>query len=110
MKNIVICLVCLFFSGILIAQDSEVIMTIENEDVSLSDFESIFRKNNKDTLITTDDLDEYMELFINFKLKVQEAKSLGMDTVSSFTQRARRISQATCSSLSDRLRNARQTD
>ena len=86
MKNIIICLICLFFSGISIAQDSQVIMSIENEDVSLSDFESIFRKNNKDTLITADDLDEYMELFINFKLKVQEAKSLGMDTISSFTK------------------------
>jgi peptidyl-prolyl cis-trans isomerase SurA len=35
-------------------------------------------------VITTASLDEYMELFINFKLKVREAIELGLDTSSSF--------------------------
>lgn len=63
---------------------SDVIMTIEDELVTLEDFEAIFRKNNRDTVTTVESLDEYIELFINFKLKVQEAKSLGMDTVQDF--------------------------
>ena len=59
-------------------------MTIEDEVVTVEDFEAIFRKNNRDTITTVESLDEYIELFINFKLKVQEAKSLGMDTVQDF--------------------------
>lgn len=68
------------------SQSSETILTIEEEKVSLEDFESIFRKNNRDSAITKESLDEYIELFINFKLKVQEAKSLGLDTNASFIQ------------------------
>jgi peptidyl-prolyl cis-trans isomerase SurA len=60
------------------------VLSIENEKVSVEEFENIFKKNNRDSVITQAALDEYMELFINFKLKVQEAKSLGLDTVARF--------------------------
>src|SRR5690606_6940768 len=43
-------------------------------------------KNNRDSTITKADLDEYVELFINFKLKVKEAEEMGMDTISQFTR------------------------
>lgn len=62
----------------------DVILTVGNENVTLEDFESIYRKNNRDSIVTKESLDEYIELFINFKLKVAEAKSLGMDTVPAF--------------------------
>lgn len=62
----------------------DIILTVEDEQVTREDFESIFRKNNRDSVITKDALDDYMELFINFKLKVREAKELGLDTASSF--------------------------
>ncbi|MDP4954392.1 MAG: peptidylprolyl isomerase [Flavobacteriales bacterium] len=67
-----------------IAQSSDIILTVEDEKVTREDFESIFRKNNRDSVITTASLDEYMELFVNFKLKVREAIELGLDTSSSF--------------------------
>lgn len=60
------------------------VLTIDQENISLEEFENIFRKNNRETAITPAALDEYMELFINFKLKVMEARSLGMDTVKKF--------------------------
>ena len=63
---------------------SDVVMTLGNEQVSIADFEAIFKKNNRDSVISKADLDEYMELFINFKLKVAEARSRGMDTVPAF--------------------------
>ena len=72
-----------FTAAPLRAQDAAV-LTVGEESVSLADFEHIFLKNNRDSVITEAALDEYMELFINFKLKVQAAEALGMDTVETF--------------------------
>ncbi|MFT4771426.1 MAG: peptidyl-prolyl cis-trans isomerase SurA [Cryomorphaceae bacterium] len=68
------------------AQDSAspVLMTIDDREITKSDFETIYKKNNRDSSITKEDLDEYLELFINFKLKVLEAEELGMDTLTRF--------------------------
>jgi peptidyl-prolyl cis-trans isomerase SurA len=59
-------------------------LTIAGEDVSAADFAHIFKKNNRDSAVTAASLDEYMELFIDFKLKVKAAEDLGMDTATSF--------------------------
>lgn len=64
--------------------DANPVLTVGEETVSLADFEHIFLKNNRDSVITREALDEYMELFINFKLKVQAAEALGMDTAAAF--------------------------
>ncbi len=66
------------------AQESEVILTVAGEDVTKTEFETIFKKNNRDADVSPEALQEYMELFINFKLKVKEAESLGMDTIEQF--------------------------
>ncbi|MFT5919547.1 MAG: peptidyl-prolyl cis-trans isomerase SurA, partial [Granulosicoccus sp.] len=50
-----------------------VIMTISGEDVKVSEFEAVYKKNNKDEEVDRADLAEYLELYINFKLKVKEA-------------------------------------
>lgn len=63
---------------------SQSVLTVGNEEVSLSDFEHIYLKNNRDSVITSEALDEYMDLFIKFKLKVLEAESLGMDEDAEF--------------------------
>ena len=60
------------------------ILTIDGEAITLEEFDNIFRKNNRDSVITQQALDEYMQLFINFKLKVKEARALGLDTVAKF--------------------------
>lgn len=67
------------------AQDKNApVMRVDGEPTTLEEFENIFRKNNRDSAITQASLDEYMELFTNFKLKVKEARELGMDTVAKF--------------------------
>ena len=63
------------------AQDTGSILTVGTESVSAADFQHVFLKNNRDSLITTASLDEYMELFTKFKLKVAEAEALGYDTI-----------------------------
>ncbi len=76
-------LVAMVASG-LSGQDSPVLLTIDNEQVTLEEFERIYRKNNNETSLNRQTPEEYMELYINFKLKVKEAESLGMDTTSKF--------------------------
>jgi len=67
-----------------LATDDPVLMTVDGKPVTRSEFEAIYKKNNKDVVVTKEALDEYLELFINYKLKVREAESLGMDTVKKF--------------------------
>jgi len=66
------------------SQDDPIVMSVNGTDVTKSEFEHIFKKNNKDEDITKEDIDEYLELFVNFKLKVTAAEELGMDTVKKF--------------------------
>jgi peptidyl-prolyl cis-trans isomerase SurA len=69
---------------VLNASGNGIVLTVEDEKVTRDDFEAVFRKNNRDTVVTPASLDEYMELFVNFKLKVREARAEGLDTASSF--------------------------
>ncbi|MEA3462623.1 MAG: peptidylprolyl isomerase [Bacteroidota bacterium] len=65
-------------------QGSQVLLTIGDEKVSLDEFERIYRKNNNESSLNRQSPDEYLELFINFKIKVKEAEALGMDTSARF--------------------------
>ena len=61
------------------------ILLIDNESISKEEFLHGFYKNKTDdSSLVKADLDEYLDLYINFKLKVKEAESLGLDTVASF--------------------------
>lgn len=68
------------------AQDKkdEILMTIHDRKVSVGEFERIYRKNNSNTALEQQTVDEYLDLFINYKLKVIEAEEMGMDTMASF--------------------------
>lgn len=62
-----------------------VLMRVGNDNVTLSEFEMIYKKNlQKDQKITQESLDEYVKLFTNFKLKVQAARDAGIDTGRAF--------------------------
>ena len=83
----VILTAALFFliSSNLFSQKKDVLMTIAGEDISKSEFLNVYYKNNiKGEPIDKKTLDEYLDLFINFKLKVKEAEVLGLDTVGEF--------------------------
>jgi peptidyl-prolyl cis-trans isomerase SurA len=69
--------------------NQEVFITIEgpntHEEITKSEFERIYSKNNtSSTIDTIKSAEEYLDLFINFKLKVLEAEALGYDTMPSF--------------------------
>lgn len=67
------------------AQDVDpVIMTIGGKPILRSEFEYIYNKNRTATSSKPLSLEDYVQLFVNFKLKVAEAESLGLDTMSAF--------------------------
>jgi len=63
-----------------------VIMTINGVPVPRSEFEYSYNKNNGADVIDKKSVDEYVDLFINYKLKVAAALDAHYDTLSSFKQ------------------------
>ncbi len=65
---------------------NNVVVTIGEVPVGREEFEANYRKNNTNILDEKDRKTpaQYMDLYVNFKLKVIEAQKLGYDTVKSF--------------------------
>ena len=66
------------------AQADQILMTINGEPVMVSEFVYIYEKNNQETSLERKTMEEYLDLFVNFKLKVTEAIAQGVDTTESF--------------------------
>ena len=67
-------------------QDQKVLFSVAGTPVTSSEFEYLFRKNhqNRPEEFTPAGIQEYLRLYINFKLKVTEARNRGMDTTKAF--------------------------
>lgn len=57
------------------------IMRINGKDILRSEFEYSYNKNNSDGVIEKKTVEEYVPLYVDFKLKVAEAESAGIDTL-----------------------------
>ena len=69
------------------AQDNRTLVTIDSEDITVDDFMYVYQKNNtQGDVMDKKSVDEYLDLYINFKLKVREAEALGYDTVKTFQE------------------------
>ena len=68
----------------LFAQNEPVIMTVNGVPVYRSEFEYSYNKNNSEGVIDKKSVSEYVDLFVNYKLKVVAALDARMDTLSSF--------------------------
>ena len=66
------------------AQVDPTIMTINGNPVSRSEFEYSYNKNNSNGVIDKKTVKEYVDLFVNYKLKVLAALEAKVDTLSSF--------------------------
>jgi peptidyl-prolyl cis-trans isomerase SurA len=79
----------IFFSFFIVSisftqQSNPTLLTIDDEQISKKEFLRIYNKNNQN--IQSGDkasVDEYLDLFINFKLKVIEARNQKYDTIPS---------------------------
>ena len=84
MKKVLLSIILLAGAMIGFAQEDKVLMTINGEPVMLSEFMYIYEKNNQETSLEKKSMEEYLDLFINFKLKVTEAIAQGVDTTEAF--------------------------
>ena len=84
MKKVLLSIVLLAGAVMGFAQEDKVLMTINGEPVMLSEFLYIYEKNNQETSLEKKSKEEYLDLFINFKLKVTEAIAQGVDTTEAF--------------------------
>ena len=86
MKKLIIAAFCAVvpFSVILAQSSDPVIMTVAGVDVPRSEFEYSYNKNNTDGVIDKKSVEEYVDLFINYKLKVQAALDARIDTTTAF--------------------------
>ena len=74
-------------SGACAAQNAAdpIIMTINGKDVPRSEFEYSFNKNGSvEGAVEKKTVDEYVDMFINYKLKVAEAEAAGLDKNDSY--------------------------
>ncbi len=63
------------------------LLRIGDEKITLSEFEKIYERNNIDAnRAEREDVEEYLELYIDYRLKVKEARSQGLDTLPGFRQ------------------------
>ena len=83
MKKIIYATLFLGQLFLLHAQTDNVLFSIDGKAVSTEEFERVYTKNNINNQAdySKASLDEYLNLFINFKLKVTEAEALQMDTI-----------------------------
>ncbi len=82
-----LCLTLMFgFSYAVVAQEDPVLMTVNGKQVHRSEFEYFYNKNINFERAKQVPLEEYVELFVDFKLKVAAAEQVGMDTTSAFRE------------------------
>ncbi|MFA6924460.1 MAG: peptidylprolyl isomerase, partial [Bacteroidales bacterium] len=62
-----------------------VLLTIAGKPITKSEFMAVYLKNNnKGSDLKQESISDYLEMYINFRLKVKEAEELGYDTTKSF--------------------------
>ncbi|MEZ3551294.1 MAG: peptidylprolyl isomerase [Muribaculaceae bacterium] len=83
MKNKILAGVLLSACAYAWAEKDAIIMTVNGVDVPKSEFEYLFHKNSQQQLSPLS-LDDYVEMFKIYKLKVADARAAGIDTLASF--------------------------
>ena len=84
MKLKLILAACLLSTAAIAQTSDPIVMTVAGVDVPRSEFEYSYNKNNTDGVIDKKSVDEYVDLFINYKLKVQAALDARIDTTAAF--------------------------
>lgn len=65
------------------AAKDPIVMTVNGVDVPKSEFEYLYHKNSQQQ-VTAQPLDTYADMFMIYKLKVADARAMGIDTTAAF--------------------------
>ncbi len=84
MKKTLISMLLLMATALQAQTDDPVVMTIAGENVPRSEFEYSYNKNNTDGVIDKKTVEEYVDLFVNYKLKVRAALDARIDTTTAY--------------------------
>ena len=78
-------LISLFIFNQLTFAQNAVLLTIDKDPISVAEFEQVYQKNS-DVIIdkSPQEINTYLDLFINFKLKLIDARKMGLDTLKSY--------------------------
>ena len=79
LKKILLFVSC--FTTIALQAQEDYVIEVNNKKISKSEFLQIYLKNNQHPKFDKKSIDEYLELYKKFKLKVCEAEALGYDTL-----------------------------
>lgn len=78
----------LLFSGLLltaVSASAQTVMTVAGKPVSLGEFEYAYNKNGgTEGAVEEKTVEEYAQMFLNYKLKVAAAEAMRLDTLQSF--------------------------
>ncbi len=90
MKNIPIFLLSVAFLAPLVGncqmKNEDILMTLGKDNVTVGEFVGVYKKNNNKEGASLDKkaMEDYLNLYTVFRLKVMEAKELGIDTTAAF--------------------------
>ena len=85
LRKIILTLLMLSFISINAQQKKDILFTVDNKPVLITEFLRVFNKN-KDIVDEENrkTIEEYLELYINYKLKLKQAYNLKLDTISTY--------------------------
>ena len=84
MRKTLVSILCAFAATAGAQTSDPVVMTINGQNVTRSEFEYSYNKNNGDEVIEKTTVEQYVPLFVNYKLKVAAALDARLDTLASF--------------------------
>ncbi|MDX1912063.1 MAG: peptidylprolyl isomerase [Saprospiraceae bacterium] len=81
-KHLIAAAALIFVAFAANAQNDPVLFTVKGNPVTSSEFKYIYSKTNQEKAdFSEKSLKEYLELYTNFKLKVQKARDMQLDTI-----------------------------
>lgn len=82
MKQILFISLCFLVFQAIGQEADPILFTVQDQDVKISEFDYIYNKNNRDGAdYSKASLKEYLDLYVKFKLKVQRARDMKLDTI-----------------------------
>ncbi len=81
-RSIIVGLLAFFMQSLFAQVDDPILFTIADNPVRVSEFQYIYDKTNgQEADYSKTSLEEYLDLYTKFKLKVQKAKDMKLDTI-----------------------------